>query len=89
MVFHLRNHPRYTKWKLMTVILNMSRKSGDNAVDVILCQRNLQFKLAHHLDLSDARPGRNLLTLGYPQITQLSAYGSPNHQLLGAALHSQ
>ena len=89
MVFHLRNHPRYAKWKLMTIILNMGRKSGDNAVDVILSQRNLQFKLAHHLNLSDARPGRNLLTLGYPHITQLSAYGSPNHQLLGAALHSQ
>ena len=89
MVFHLGNHPRYTKRKLMTVILDMGRKSGDNAVDVILSQRNLQFKLAPHLDLSDARPGRNLLTLGYPHITQLSAYGSPNHQLLGAALHSQ
>ena len=73
----------------MIIVLDMGRKSGDNAVDVILCQRNLQFKLAHHLDLSDARPGRNLLTLGYPHITQLSAYGSPNHQLLGATLHSR
>ena len=89
MVFHLRNHPRYTKRELMTIVLDMGWMSGDNAVDVILSQRNLQFKLAHHLNLSDARPGRNLLTLGYPQITQLSAYGSPNHQLLGAALHSQ
>ena len=89
MVFHLRNHPRYAKRKLMTVILDMGRKSGDNTVDVIFSQRNLQFKLAHHLNLSYARPGRNLLTLGYPHITQLSAYGRPNYQLLGAALHSR